>query len=929
MPLPWLRTLLNRTSRPARRAPRWPALEALELRTVPSGLDFGDAPDPTYPTLLAHDGARHTITGLTLGTRIDAEPDGQPNATATGDDASGSGTGAYTVSTPAFNFQDISDSGTPLFLGDDQVTGPLPIGFTFNFFGTDYTTLNLSSNGFLNFTGDFNSGCCSGQPLPTPGSPDGIIAGWWDDLYPPGGGSITYQTLGSPGSRVFIAEFKNVPEFGAPNALSTFEFKLFEGTNDIEVHYPNVQSNGNTHAAGIENQTGTVGNQFFLGTGSLPANTAVRYSLTAASDEDGVTLPAAFAANGTAAIQVTVNGAISSPAKLDAWIDWNHNGSWNDPGEEIAVDTTVFNGNNTLIVPVPAAAAVTAPTTTFARFRLSTAGGLAPTGLAADGEVEDYAVTLNSPSTVYINPAFTGPVGSDPDGSGPATAIGYDAFATIPQGVSVVTAGGTVDVEAGTYSGGVVLNKSVTVQAFGGGTATVTTGDFGDGSSGAFEVKADNVTVNGLNLDGSESPNNQFGVLVSHGLSGAAVTNNTVGCYQIGVQVQGTARLLNNTITENGVGLDVNGGTALVQGNDLSDNTVGVGATGLRAENGAIVDAGQLSGAASYYGNITGLGVSTGGNTFSGYTFDASGTNPSVPQAIRDLNTGTAPFSAMGVEQSNNYSAAGPQLGRLDLTAQGNVFNGNPSLPLFQVEQLIFHDLDNPAYGFVTYGTSAAAAPVVVGNVQYDASATGPAASNGFGTLVAGAQAAGPQKSLIRNIVVTYSSFVFLDPNANRGLNLVKLNGPYGAPTNTQVHVGVASAVYNQSNGNYTVIYSFSGPGTEFGSLEDGNYSLRFNEGGIQGGGPGGPGLSPAGDPYAAQAAQFFRLFGDVNGDHQVDGTDLAAFQAAYRSRQGMANYRAYFDFESNGLIDSQDYYQFQRRYKTRLNADGSLTALP
>jgi hypothetical protein len=50
-------------------------------------LDFGDAPDPSYPTLLAGDGARHTIvTGIHLGAAVDAETDGQPNATATGDD---------------------------------------------------------------------------------------------------------------------------------------------------------------------------------------------------------------------------------------------------------------------------------------------------------------------------------------------------------------------------------------------------------------------------------------------------------------------------------------------------------------------------------------------------------------------------------------------------------------------------------------------------------------------------------------------------------------------------------------------------------------------------------------------------------------------------------------------------------------------------
>ena len=46
------------------------------------GLDFGDAPDPTYATLSANDGARHVIGGLFLGAGVDPDGDGQPNVTA-------------------------------------------------------------------------------------------------------------------------------------------------------------------------------------------------------------------------------------------------------------------------------------------------------------------------------------------------------------------------------------------------------------------------------------------------------------------------------------------------------------------------------------------------------------------------------------------------------------------------------------------------------------------------------------------------------------------------------------------------------------------------------------------------------------------------------------------------------------------------------
>ena len=52
-------------------------------------LDFGDAPDPTYPTYLVNNGARHVaVPGVYMGALIDVEADGQPDAAATGDDLS-------------------------------------------------------------------------------------------------------------------------------------------------------------------------------------------------------------------------------------------------------------------------------------------------------------------------------------------------------------------------------------------------------------------------------------------------------------------------------------------------------------------------------------------------------------------------------------------------------------------------------------------------------------------------------------------------------------------------------------------------------------------------------------------------------------------------------------------------------------------------
>ncbi|MBU1909529.1 MAG: hypothetical protein KJ726_05750, partial [Verrucomicrobia bacterium] len=55
--------------------------------TLDENWDFGDAPDPSFPTLLVSTGAQHAvISNFILGVTVDTEADGQPDATATGDD---------------------------------------------------------------------------------------------------------------------------------------------------------------------------------------------------------------------------------------------------------------------------------------------------------------------------------------------------------------------------------------------------------------------------------------------------------------------------------------------------------------------------------------------------------------------------------------------------------------------------------------------------------------------------------------------------------------------------------------------------------------------------------------------------------------------------------------------------------------------------
>ncbi len=89
--------------------------------------------------------------------------------------------------------------------------------------------------------------------------------------------------------------------------------------------------------------------------------------------------------------EVTVLNSVSGI--VSAWIDFNRDGDWSDAGEQVLTDITVASGPNhpKQAYNIPQTAQ---PGYSVARFRFSTQTGLAPTGLASNGEVEDYLVRL-------------------------------------------------------------------------------------------------------------------------------------------------------------------------------------------------------------------------------------------------------------------------------------------------------------------------------------------------------------------------------------------------------------------------------------------------------------------------------------------------------------------------------------------------------
>jgi len=152
----------------------------------------------------------------------------------------------------------------------------------------------------------------------------------------------------------------------------------------------------------------------FLGTSSdaesdgLPNATATGDDTNVGNDENGILFPFSNIIGLSAATTSSFVATASANGFLDAWIDFNRDGDWSDSGEQVATRLALVSGSNSVAFTIPASASAG---TTFARFRISTAGGLGVTGPAADGEVEDHAVTLvnGASKTVSLKAADLGP----------------------------------------------------------------------------------------------------------------------------------------------------------------------------------------------------------------------------------------------------------------------------------------------------------------------------------------------------------------------------------------------------------------------------------------------------------------------------------------------------------------------------------------
>jgi hypothetical protein len=116
-------------------------------------------------------------------------------------------------------------------LGEGQTTGPLPLGFEFEFFGVRYTWFDLSSDGFMTF------GTQPRRFIPLSADLNNFIALGWTDGYTLSRKQVAYEVRGTARRHRLVLSCTLVPE-SPENGLETMtaQLVLHERTGMIDVH---------------------------------------------------------------------------------------------------------------------------------------------------------------------------------------------------------------------------------------------------------------------------------------------------------------------------------------------------------------------------------------------------------------------------------------------------------------------------------------------------------------------------------------------------------------------------------------------------------------------------------------------------------------------------------------------------------------------
>ena len=182
-----------------------------------------------------------------------------------------------------FSWIDISSSGNVLIADGDDVGATINLDFTFNFYGADYSSIWVTSNGFATFNS--SNSTYSNTDIPDFTEPNALVAPFWDDLSVADGvGQILYQTFGSSPNRKLVITWENIDHFDYYNNPISFQIVLSEKDGSIKFQYLDVSFNysaydcGLSATVGLENGDGSYGDKYSYNSASLENNKAILFS---------------------------------------------------------------------------------------------------------------------------------------------------------------------------------------------------------------------------------------------------------------------------------------------------------------------------------------------------------------------------------------------------------------------------------------------------------------------------------------------------------------------------------------------------------------------------------------------------------------------------------------------------------------------------
>jgi hypothetical protein len=164
------------------------------------------------------------------------------------------------------------------------------------------------------------------------------------------------------------------------------------------------------------------------------------------------------------------------------------------------------------------------------------------------------------------------------------------------------------------------------------------------------------------------------------------------------------------------------------------------------------------------------------------------------------------------------------------------------------------------------------------------------------------------QRSRVDSLAISFSRVVTLASGAFT-LTGEDLNG------NT-ISVGSINTNTVIVDGKTVATLTFSGTGTEFGSLVDGVWNLTVVASKVT---VGGQEMTSNYVTPSSGVSRIHRLFGDINGDGTVEGGDFSVFSSTFNLSSMDAGFIAAFDFNADDTVEGGDFSVFSARFNTSL----------